>query len=406
MKPRVITLEPATEGDNISVSFEEAFGEYSEIRGRGRNRRQKRKLDRIAKRRERKKARQQIRMDQQEARQQRKDIRKTRRVGRKAMGNEPETEMDEQTQNEMVDQGSSTQSGGGSMDQGSGSETGGSYDSGSSDQGGDQGGDQGNDDNWGYTPSNSGEDEGSSDEGSSDEGSDEESGFDGIHPGVKDVAKKIEWNKEMVSRLESRKRQLKMALQTKGEGRHGIAIRKELSMLDSRIAERNSRIAQLESQLNDFSNASGKHKAHAKRAITHARKERHKVTHKATPKVKAIAQKLAKVYPPAVAVKMAKNMVAKRQMRHGGDVTPVEADMNPEFEENYIEVPAQSNFSGRGIIGMDQANDWDADKPRVVELYSGADGKSTASKNKIIPIAIGLGVGVALIYGITKLMKK
>lgn len=413
MKPRVITLEPSNEGDSIAVSFEEAFGEFSEARGRGRARRKKRRLERVKSRAEVRAERRKARKEAMADRLEKRKVRKTARVERKGIGQEAEDEMNDQTQNEMVDKGSSTQSGGGSMDQGSTPETtGSSSDSSSDDQGNDQGNEQGGGSGWGenanatYTPSDSGEgdDEGSS-ESSDDEGSsDEESSFDGVHPAVKDVARKIEWNKEMVSRLESRKRQLQMAMQTKGQGRNGANIRRELSLIDSRIADRKSRIAQLESHLNDFSNASGKHKHQAKKAIAHARAERMKVTHKASPKVKEIAKKLAKVYPPAIAVKKAKEMVAKRQLRHGGDVTPVEADMNPEFEENYIEVPAQSNFNGRGIIGMDQANDYDADQPRVVELYSNASGSEP--KNKIVPIAIGLGVGVALIYGITKLMKK
>ena len=52
---RVITLGPTNSTSQV-VSFEQAFGEdYSELRGRGRARRQKRKLDRKAKRQERRK---------------------------------------------------------------------------------------------------------------------------------------------------------------------------------------------------------------------------------------------------------------------------------------------------------------------------------------------------------------
>ena len=120
---RIIKLEgPLTV---TSANFEEAFGEFSEARGRGRERRQERKLDRVQKRSEVKVARQQAkaqkqqgrianRATRQEARQQkrtanmemrqdRRTSRKTARVERRAIGKEPEQAMDEQTATEMVD---------------------------------------------------------------------------------------------------------------------------------------------------------------------------------------------------------------------------------------------------------------------------------------------------------------
>jgi hypothetical protein len=94
MRATVVTLEPNTQIEG--VSFEEAFGENSELRGRGRakrqTRRQARRMKRIADRAERKKAKQSMRAEQQEARQVRKDKRKSRKVARKGMGDEEETE--------------------------------------------------------------------------------------------------------------------------------------------------------------------------------------------------------------------------------------------------------------------------------------------------------------------------
>jgi hypothetical protein len=87
MEARIITLEPETEIQG--VSFEEAFGEHSELKGRGRARRQvrrqKRRMTRIANRTERLAAK-------QEARQTRKDIRASRKEARKRMGDDPESE--------------------------------------------------------------------------------------------------------------------------------------------------------------------------------------------------------------------------------------------------------------------------------------------------------------------------
>lgn len=94
MRATIVTLEPNTQIEG--VSFEEAFGESSELRGRGRarrqTRRQARRMKRIADRAERKKAKQSMRAEQQEARQVRKDKRKSRKVARKGMGDEEEAE--------------------------------------------------------------------------------------------------------------------------------------------------------------------------------------------------------------------------------------------------------------------------------------------------------------------------
>ena len=114
---RIITLEEPDVFDQ-AVTFEEAFGEYSEVRGKGRARRKERKLERIANRREVKKARvaardevksdrqdrrisrrerrkagrQQVRTQQAEARQTRRtaktEARQTRRAGRQAIRQE------------------------------------------------------------------------------------------------------------------------------------------------------------------------------------------------------------------------------------------------------------------------------------------------------------------------------
>lgn len=74
---RIITLVDTPEQGG-EVTFEQAFGEHSEWRGRGRARRQARRMDRINKRRERKAAK-------QEARQERKNRRVEGRNSRRAM---------------------------------------------------------------------------------------------------------------------------------------------------------------------------------------------------------------------------------------------------------------------------------------------------------------------------------
>lgn len=100
MEATIVTLGPSDKLVGV-CTFEEAFGEHSEFRGRGRARRHKRKMDRIKNRREEKAARQEIRKDQQEARQERKDTRKTRKVARKAIGDEEDGEEDPDSVNQQ-----------------------------------------------------------------------------------------------------------------------------------------------------------------------------------------------------------------------------------------------------------------------------------------------------------------
>lgn len=105
MRATIVTLEPNTQIEG--VSFEEAFGENSELRGRGRakrqTRRQARRMKRIADRAERKRAKQEMRAAQQEARQKRKDIRKARRSARKNGGDEGADEESQASNTDAVE---------------------------------------------------------------------------------------------------------------------------------------------------------------------------------------------------------------------------------------------------------------------------------------------------------------
>lgn len=122
MDARIIKI--GDDGNVQSSSFEEAFGEFSDFKGKGRARRQERKLDRIAKKTERKVAksqmratkkvaRQQVRGAKQGARQERKlqrqgflTNRKQMRTDRRAIGQEEEGAYNEEPLNEPVDSGS------------------------------------------------------------------------------------------------------------------------------------------------------------------------------------------------------------------------------------------------------------------------------------------------------------
>jgi hypothetical protein len=130
MDARIIRIGDVPENMQ-SASFEEAFGDFSDFKGKGRARRQARKLDRIEKKQElvqkkqdlkavkqsaranKKVGRQQIRMATQAARQekrlQRQDFRtdrKQKRTDRRAIGQEEEGAYNEEPLNEPVDSGS------------------------------------------------------------------------------------------------------------------------------------------------------------------------------------------------------------------------------------------------------------------------------------------------------------
>jgi hypothetical protein len=494
---RIITLSPSQQGGQTSVSaFEEAFGEYSEARGRGRARRKKRRLERIANRKEvtaaRQEARKEKRVGRQEvrqavkqariakraaaqadrqakrtaamaSRQEKKFQRKDMRLRRKALGDSPETEMDDQTMIEngavtptpMQDNYQDTDTGGQQEDSGqyAPEETQGGGQQGGGQQGG---GYQGSEEEWGgggYQGPTWG-DESEVDEGGqasgqedyseeSEEGSygedsgdsefdGEDSSFEGysdddtdglialedtynefndegnvrIPPGVGETAKKIEWNKELVARL-------------KEKAQTNPSMSREIN---TKINSRMKRIAELEQTLSkyqnfegDFSSADGEFIEYSeasgrRRAPVRAKQGRVKQVIKAKARAiserkgvskegaKSLMNKLSKVYPPAIAVRKVKQMMANRKAaQNGGDVTPVESELNPEFSEQRIEVPADEIATAFNGLRDDFAEP----VGRFVELSSNADG----DKNKKINwtgIAIGVGVAAVAIWAIRK----
>jgi hypothetical protein len=429
-------------------SFEEAFGEYSEVRGKGRNRRQARRLDRkkkrqerrmtrISNRGERKRARQAIRGEQQEARQSRKDIRTSRRMARKDMRQGPEVEMDEQMMMETdngytYDQGApqDTQNGyapedtgngyapedsgyepqgGGYEPQGGGYEPqGGGYEpqgGGYEPQGGGyepQGGGgeyMPEEEEWGGTPPYNQEEEGGygdeepvdSPSGAYQEDNDDEYGagegtgdggwgFDGImgaedrfsemqdaktikiSPKVAELTRKIEWNKELITRLRVKKAQI--------EGSNGNP-----NDVNKQIAIRKQRILDLQTQLQQYADFQGEYScADGEEATRPMRMKRRRE------------------------IQAGRNMAIsqRRNMRKVKDKnTPVARGLNPEFEPQRIVIPARtSSVTGQtGLNGLDLMDDYDAPDVRTVELSSSAEGDK---KKKINWVGIGIGAAVAV----------
>jgi len=292
---RIIKLDaPLT----VSVSsFGEAFGEYSELRGRGRARRAARKADRqekrqtkrmtrISNRAERKGARQDMRAAQQEARQTRKDTRKTRRVARGEMGNEQEgAESTENGGQEPVgapetrgdeEQGQPTQGEGAGQDETESTEEsdiqsaedeandedsgfdGEYYDNFDAEMSGADGIEYDNlgatneiyalqdDDFYSFV-----------DESSSADGFQNKTVRKRIGKGTKDVAMRSEWNKEMVSRLQAQVDAIDAEINagTSPEREQMLGI-KRAQMLEKIILHKDRAVG-FDGLMNDYINAEG-----------------------------------------------------------------------------------------------------------------------------------------------------
>lgn len=435
-----LTNEPSMSG---SSSFEEAFGDYSEARGEGRSKRKKRRLERIANRREVKAARQEGRKERKvgrqevrqavkearvakrqaaqaarqakrlaamEARQDKKTRRAELRMKREAILEGPEGEMDETMMDETVEQPTNGvapegETQGGEDTGGYAPETGGTFEDTSapiSDEGaGDyqpQGGGIENgttqEEEWGGTPPwmQQQEEEVTTPSGVYQEDNDDEYGagqgtgdgdwgFDGvmgaedrffemadgtkikINPKVADVTKKIEWNKELISRLRVKKAKI--------EGSNGNP-----SDVNKQIAIRNQRILDLETQLQDYQNFEGEFSFADGRLVEDNMKRRRS-------KEVAMGRRMA--------------VRSRRMMRQG---IPVKRSLNPEFSSQRIVIPASSSVTGQtGLTGVDLQDDWDAPDTRVVELKSNADGKTNINW-------VGIGIGAVVAVGAIWALKK
>lgn len=459
----IITLGGGNPQTNVTkvATFEEAFGEFSELRGRGRQRKADRRADRtqkrterrtgrissrdevkrqrreskIARRQDRKAQRQEGKTSRMGMRQDRRMQRKEGNIARRELGREEE----ELSQDSYQDQGgpqdgyqdkgdaqdsyqNDSQSGGqddsqsASQNDSQGDSQGDSQNGGYQEQGGSQGSSQSDSQSGGYQDNyqDSGsqedgggyddgysEDEGgyndgySEDEGDYNDGYSEDSGFDGefvsgvdgaieIEPKVKTLAQKIEWNKELISRLKlQRRKEIKAKNEQKIKG------------INARINARLKRIAELEEGLSnfvsdetssmdgeDFNEIRGIRNRQVSKAKRMARNERMQIY-----RGKSEANR--------------SNMLRNRVIR--GAETPVEADLNPDIESNRIVIPSEerSNARGTGMNALDLENDYDAPRARYVELSSNVEGDP---KKKFPWIAVGIGVVVAgvVIYALYK----
>lgn len=397
---------------NVSsvTTFDDAFGDYSNAGGR--ERRKKRKLERIEARREVKaariSARNEAKASRQEARQGRKLARKQRRTSiagerlakrqqrvsaralrrgtkvgarlerrglrtalrgrRKAMRqDEPEVEMDDQTatENGVAEPTDSYQE---PQQQYQEEDNQDGYVGGYSEEPTDEG----------YNEESDYEEQDNEDEGIA-EGTDadleggDETGFDGtgsasnLNPALLSIANKIEWNDELIDRLWDKVDE-------------AYRLGRDVSNIENVIDAREERISQLEGELDSWCNADG-----------------------ITPK-EADLRKRQVVQARAMANRNRLNATRPRQGRryHGGSETPVEAELNPEFGKNRIVVPAEEKASATGLNGLDLIDDYDAPDTRTFELTSNAAGDFIKKPINWGNVMLGIVLGGAIIYALKK----
>lgn len=423
--PIRITLE----GDDDTVmEFEQAFGEFSEARGRRRRRREKRKAARQLRKTTRREARMKHREARREKRLQHREARRSQRLSRRNGGDavSDEMESDAPMPNGGGDSGGGTQNivTDTSLDQPHTAPS----DSGEGDYGGggsynDEGGSDNSESNSydGDSPDQEIPDANDEDSEVDDETgqSDEDSGFTGYYgadgeptpsaedtewdeyyaanavdaenPRVLNFARRIEQHKQYIAEANARLSKIKNRIGNKPIDRKDAET---INYLNHRISKLQLRLEWLEEKLGkygridgDFSEASGKRKGIGarKRAAIRAAKKQARAERKAYRK-------------------------SKRAGKHATrSETPVSATLEPKFDDQKIEVDAEesSNANGIGLIGVQNANDFDAPPVRTVELhFSNASSSTVTGKGiNIKNVLIGLGIAGVGIWAYKKYAK-
>ncbi len=412
-------------------SYEEAFGEYSNVFGKRararrqarRKRREERKLERIARRSRIKAARRQKRLEAMRDRQFRRTERKRLRLERRKLGEDEEGEDEEDMETAPAPTENGSGGGGGGYEpedtQGGGggyepeSTQGGGYNGGGYSGGGYSGGGTGGGgidygqagEEWGGAPPNFGEEDSyegdvysNDNEGTgSPEGTGSDSDFEGsmddnygefsgesikVSSKIADITKKIEWNKELVSRLRVKRAKI-------------LGMNGDTSEIDNQISSRMNRITELENMLNryssfsdEFSYASDEELSNIDfidgdsfsytegNAFDYADGEQFDTDEntafdyangmKTTAKIKTV--KVNKPTPQMVKKRMNEiakaRVMAKRKRRSA--VTPVQSNLNPQFSQNQIVIPPSMG----GTVGEDKIKTYKTVRPAIQLKYN------------------------------------
>lgn len=373
------------------------------------NLRQERKSGKVVARQSRRTGRAELRQDRKagrsQATQQRRTDRRAATLDRRAMGEELEPELEDEQIDERVDDGGYAEEeqeyvpqGGGVYEDDRVDDS--TYEEDGSGNNFEQGFEEnfGNDDDFSEDPESDEYDFGAEYDSYQDDEPENDFNFDGnvdnsdeifdleqasqvieIPSAITVTADCIEWNKEMYSRLDGKKKEV-MAK----------TLQADLKPYDEAMKKTSNRIAELEDYLNGWADCKYNYKSDNQ--------------FEAFPTIdtdysNANGQMIEKVKRGrAKRVKMAKAMARKKR----DAITLVKAKLNPIIERNKIVVPS-SNFEGipqgTGLIGLDDSNDYDAPNELDIELKSNASGSSNVNINAIL---IGVGLAALGIYAIKK----
>lgn len=399
----VINLDP-TENAQTDVrvaTYEQAFlgEEFSNLKGKGRARRKKRKLERISNKREvrterrklksdrgeeriarrktRKAGRQEIRGEQQEARMSRRNKRAEAKENRK--GEDEETEDEETT---TPEQGAEDSTDGSSTDSSSNDTQ---DDQGSNDSSSSENEDQDSED--GYEDSEDGYEEADeSFDGDSSNFSSEVTGRPSVPSAIQTICYKIEMNNEMISQL----LQTKKMLEEKG---------RDTAKINNALATKHDIVQNLEGSLENFAGADGKRNSRNSKVVKIAKR-------------KARAKRIETLpIPPVVLYNLLKKGVSKDKIKQWWETKGRKqhvAKNNFEGGSDDFGQTTATDYTDYSEYGL-PAYDYDQPQPQVVDLdnsnfepqmnFSGDGGSNNTYWRSIV-------VGGLMAFGVIYLIRK
>jgi hypothetical protein len=385
-----------------TATYGQAFlGEdFSDARGDGRKRRQKRKLEKVSNKRELRTEKRKLKSDRQEERLDRRKTRKTARnemrdtqqesrMGRKAKRKGEDEEEDDDT---STASDSDTASDSGSLPSDSDSKDT------SSDSSSDTASDSSSDSGSGSSDSSSNSEDEDSESSDSSESSDddnfagEESNFVSeltgktpISPMVQTICLKIEWNNEMISRLMTAKQKMEQS---------GA----DTSKVTDALGQKFDRVKELETKLENFAGADGKKDRKKEREIKQARN-------------KARAKRMVSVIPPVLIANMLKKGYDKSQIKNWWETKGKHKFAKKNFEgtsdsfgtNDQAEVPIDIAYWETQAYDSKEANEVMVDLDNANEPMMNFGGSDSGSGSTMWrTLLIGGIVGFTAIYFIRK----
>lgn len=231
--------------------------------------------------------------------------------------------------------------------------------------------------------------------------------IDGTESNVSEILRRIEANKFLIGKINQSLANLRAGMNQKLSEAQRADIISKMNRFKESLDKRNNRAVELTAQLEAFSQASGRRQA------KQAARQSAKVERKAVKQAAKTAKVAAKVERQAVkqagktakvAAKQERKAIKRPPVQEPG-ITEVEQGLNAEIEENRIEVPADEMSSANGIelYAMGDKNEEFVPEDRIVEVKYGADGISSGlRKVGISPNVILIGGALLLAYWANK----